>query len=133
MASFERWRQGLEVTPIIVSLRERLHELGRAELERFRKRSGPLSEDQERELERMIHAIVQKVLHPPIRRLRESVERGDMAECASLLQEIFGIDAADAAARTTPRRKISPHDEKEGDDPQAASGPRRVIEGGKKD
>jgi len=119
---FERWRQSLEVAPTIQALRDALHDLRKKELERFRRRIGPLPPKQEDALDALTHAIVQKILHLPIRHLKRSAEAGQAAGCASLYRSIFpigddgpeGDDDADAT----------------GGSAEAASGPQGVVRGG---
>jgi glutamyl-tRNA reductase len=118
--AFDRWRQSLEVTPTIVALRERLLGLGLAEIERFRRRLGPLSAEQQEGIAELTRALVHKILHRPTVHLRRSVERGEAEACASSYREIFGLDEPQRAAGGGSR---------EGDDP--AAGPRHVIRGGK--
>jgi glutamyl-tRNA reductase len=123
--AFHRWRQGQNVTPMIVALRDRLHEMAHAEVERFRRKLGTLSPEQEQAVRELARAMVQKVLHRPIQHLRHSVERGDVASCAALYRELFGVEmpGADGAA---------PNGQDEADaaaDPSA--GPQRCIEGGR--
>ena len=114
---FARWRQALEVTPTIVALRERMFELGFGELERFRARLGPLSAEQQRSLEQLVRAVLQKVLHRPVTRLRHSVERRDVERVTELYREIFDL---------APRGESAPER-----DPATRPGPRHVIEGGR--
>jgi glutamyl-tRNA reductase len=136
--AFERWRLSQRVSPIIVSLREVLHGVGRGEIERFRRKLGSLDESQERAVEELTRAVIQKILHRPIRRLRSSVERGDTHECADLYREIFGLDSS-----VVPQ----PIDEEESGDGTAEAeaenengrddatrpGPRRLLRGGREE
>ena len=76
------------------------------ELERFRGRLGALSQRQQEAVEALTRAVIQKILHRPIRHLKASVDRGDTAECAMLYREIFGMSVdgdAEPAADTQPR------------------------------
>lgn len=118
-AAFQRWRDVQEITPIIVSLRNNLLEVGRFELERFRRRLDGLSDKQRQVVEELTRAVIQKILHRPIRHLRGSVERGDMAECAMLYREIFGMESESGRSAA------------DGPELPEKSGPQRLIEGGK--
>jgi glutamyl-tRNA reductase len=119
--AFDRWRQSLEVAPTIIALRETLLEMGRREVERFRRRMGPLTPAQEQALQHMTQALIQKILHRPVVHLRRSVERGDMDASTALYREVFGIGE--------PKAPGSP--EKAEDAEQQPRGPRRVLRGGK--
>jgi len=124
VASFDRWVQSQEVTPLIVSLRETLLGVGEHELDRLRAKLGQLDDKQQRAVEELTRAIIQKILHRPIRRLRASVDRGDTLECTSLYREIFGMEEANGSSLAD-----------SADEPASGSsrnGPQRVIDGGKK-
>jgi len=123
---FDRWRQSLEITPTIVSLREKLLDVGRNEMDRFRGRLGPLTTHQNEIVENLTRSLIQKILHGPVRHLKGSVDRGDVDATTSLYRQIFGLDDAassarrgDAAGTETPRKDGPP------------SGPQRVLKGGK--
>jgi glutamyl-tRNA reductase len=122
--SFDRWIQSREVTPLIVSLRETLLEVGEYELDRYRGRLGQLDDRQQKTVEELTRAIIQKILHRPIRRLRASVDRGDTPECTSLYREIFGMEELDGEAGP----------DRDGEAPSEASqdGPQRLLDGEKK-
>jgi glutamyl-tRNA reductase len=112
-AAFRRWIETQQVTPMIVSLRRSLLSVGTHEIERLRGRLGELDEKQRGAVEELARGIIQKILHRPIRRLRDSVDRGDTLECSALYREIFDLEAEDGAAA------------------DAGEGPRRVLDGGK--
>jgi glutamyl-tRNA reductase len=89
--SFARWRQSLDLAPTITALRERLHGIGKAEIERFRRKLGPLSDEQRQTVEELTRAVVQKILHHPIRHLKGSASEGGGSEVAGLYRRIFDI------------------------------------------
>ncbi len=89
--SYERWRHSLEVTPTIVALREALLAVGEREIERFRRRLGPMSSDQEHAVEELTRSVIQKILHSPIRHLKASAADGQGGGIARLVQEMFGL------------------------------------------
>ena len=124
--AFDLWSRHHEVAPLIVSLRESLLGVARGEIERFRSRLGSLAPPQSRTVEELTRAVIQKILHRPIRHLRGAVERGDVDECAALYREIFGVEVEDAKAATSP-----PQQEERPDDDRR--GPRRLLRGGRSD
>jgi glutamyl-tRNA reductase len=114
--AFDRWRNALEVTPTIVALRESMLETARRELERFRRRLGPLSAEQEKAIEEMSRGVIQKILHRPTVHLKSLSDRGEAADCAALYREIFGLspsqpeqNAPAPAEPPTPERSLGPH------------------------
>jgi glutamyl-tRNA reductase len=90
--SFDRWRQSLDVTPMIIALRDQWRELGQAEIARFRRRLGPMSPEQIEAVEELTRALLQKILHRPVVHLRRAVERGDIEATSALYREIFGVE-----------------------------------------
>jgi glutamyl-tRNA reductase len=125
---FDRWRQSLEITPTIVALRETLLGTARREVERFRRRLGPLSPEQHLAVEELVRGLVQKILHRPITHLRKSVERGDVDASTSMYREIFGMEEAKRSEPGRSRRgesDASPGGRSEG------AGPQRLLKGGK--
>ncbi len=135
VALFDRWLQTQEVTPAIVSLRETLLGVGQHELSRFRAKLGQLDERQQHTVEELTRAIIQKILHRPIRRLRASVERGDMLETMALYHEIFGLEESDQETdrethREAPERSPARSTEKSKE--RAEEEAERILDGGKK-
>jgi glutamyl-tRNA reductase len=124
---FERWRRSRQMAPMIVSLREQLLGIGDHELDRFKRKLGPLQPYQERAVEELISAIIRKILHRPIRHLRDSVERGDTAECTSLYCRIFGVKSESPQAASCTACECRKADD------LPKSGPRRLLKGGKDD
>jgi glutamyl-tRNA reductase len=92
--AFYRWRQSQEVTPLIVALREQWLDVGQAEIERFRRRLGPLAPEQLAAVEGLTRAMVQKMLHRPLTYLRRAAECGSLEHTSALYREVFGVSAA---------------------------------------
>jgi len=111
--AFDRWRQAVDLSPIIAALRQQLHRIGHDEIARFSRRLGSLSPEQHAVVEELARSLIQKVLHTPIVALKSAADHGEAAARAALYREIFGLDLA-----ATP-------------DDDAASGPTHAISGGK--
>ncbi len=86
--------QAREVVPTIVALRDRLHEVGRKELDRLRHKLGPLSPRQEEAVRELAYAIIQKVLHRPVRHLKGAAANGSLEDLERLYREIFDLPRA---------------------------------------
>jgi glutamyl-tRNA reductase len=88
---FLEWQKSLDVVPILVELRRRADEIRRAEIERARKRLGPLTPEQEAALDAATSAIVNKLLHPPTVHLKEIARNGFAAEQVALIKKLLGL------------------------------------------
>jgi glutamyl-tRNA reductase len=88
---FLGWHKSLEVVPLLVELRRRGDEIRRAELEKARKRLGPLTPDQEEALEAATTAIVNKLLHAPTVHLKDIAKNGHASDHVSLIRKLLGL------------------------------------------
>ena len=84
----------LEVVPTIVSLREKLEALRRAELDKALGRLPAADEETRRVMEALSQSIVNKVLHAPTVKLRDSSRAGHGARFIEIVSEIFGLKGA---------------------------------------
>lgn len=85
-----------EVTPTIVSLQEQLEGIRIEALDRYRGRLGPLTDEQERAVEALTRAIVNKIAHGPISEMRQAAAQADLpetgeGELVSAVRRIFGL------------------------------------------
>jgi glutamyl-tRNA reductase len=81
----------VEVVPTIVSLRERLEAIRRGEVERTLARLNGVSPETRDAIDAMSSAIVNKILHAPITKLRESSREGAGRSWSELVHELFGL------------------------------------------
>ncbi|HVG29818.1 MAG TPA: glutamyl-tRNA reductase [Pyrinomonadaceae bacterium] len=88
---FQQALRQLDLGPTVAALRERLHEIAREEFKRQRARLGALSPEQERAVESLLAATVNKIAHPVITRLRRSHETGE-DENVRAWRESFKLD-----------------------------------------
>jgi glutamyl-tRNA reductase len=87
---FLEWRRSLEVVPLLVELRKRADEIRKAEIEKARRRLGPLTPEQESALEAATAAIVNKLLHAPTVQLKEMAGNGQ-SEHVGFIRKLFGL------------------------------------------
>ncbi len=85
------WLRGLEVVPTVAALRRQAEAVRLAELERALAKTK-MSDADRRRIEAMTSAIVKKILHAPIARLKKPGEGERYVEPARAL---FGLDADD--------------------------------------
>lgn len=80
-----------EVTPTIVGLQEQLEQIRAGELDKIRRRMGPLTAQQEEALEALTRGIVNKIAHGPISELRLQAGRPDGAHVIAAIRKVFHL------------------------------------------
>ena len=80
-----------EVTPTIVSLQEQLESIRLGELEKVRRRLGPLTPQQEEALEALTRGIMNKVAHGPISELRSHAGKPEGVHVVAAIRKAFHI------------------------------------------
>ena len=88
---FLRRLQDVEVVPTIVSLKEKLEAIRRGELDKALARLPGASAEMRAVLEALSQAIVNKVLHAPVVKLRDSSRDGHGRRWTEVVSEIFGL------------------------------------------
>jgi glutamyl-tRNA reductase len=81
----------VEVIPTIVSLRERLEAIRTGEVKRTLARLPAATPETRDAIEALSTAIVNKILHAPITKLRESSRAGSPRSWLELVHELFGL------------------------------------------
>jgi glutamyl-tRNA reductase len=89
--AFLDWRESLDVVPLLVELRSRADEIRRAEVDKARRRLGPLTPEQEKAVEAMTSGIVNKLLHPPTVELKKMASNRHHTEYVGLIRKLFGL------------------------------------------
>ena len=93
LQAFRDWWGSLEVVPTITALRQRAEQIRQAELHKALGRMGDLTERQRSTLEALTSAIVNKMLHQPITRLKaQSNGDGASAGYVRAVRELFALD-----------------------------------------
>jgi glutamyl-tRNA reductase len=91
--------KALEVVPTIVSLRDKLETIRRAELDKALARLEGADEETRRVLEALSQSIVNKILHAPMVKLRDSSGTGHGPRWGELISELFGLKGGGGRAR----------------------------------
>jgi glutamyl-tRNA reductase len=91
VAKFRARLGDVEVIPTIVSLRERLEEIRRAELKRTLARLPDATPETRAAIEAMSASLINKILHAPITKLRESSRAGAHRSWLEVVHELFGL------------------------------------------
>jgi glutamyl-tRNA reductase len=92
VAKFLARLSALEVVPTIVSLRERAEAIRMTEVRRALARLPAASEEMRAAMEGLSTAIVNKILHTPTTKLRESRRAGMSDSWVDLVHELFGLE-----------------------------------------
>jgi glutamyl-tRNA reductase len=91
VAKFVTRMRDVEVVPTIVSLRDRLEAIRAGEVEKTLARLGSAAPETREAIEAMSSAIINKILHAPITKLRESSREGAGRSWSELVHELFGL------------------------------------------
>jgi len=88
---FEAWRRSLTLTPTVVALRERFRGVLEAELERTMPRLGSLSDKERKSLDKMVDAMVNKLLHQPLTQMKQSSTTPEGALLIDAARRLFDL------------------------------------------
>ena len=91
VAKFRARLGDVEVIPTIVSLRERLEEIRRGEVARTLARLPEATPETRAAIEALSAALINKILHAPITKLRESSRAGAHRSWLEVVHELFGL------------------------------------------
>ena len=80
-----------EITPTIVSLQEELERIRQAEIDKVRRKFGPVTREQEEAWEMLTRGIINKVAHGPISELRLQAGRPDGAHVIAAIRKVFHL------------------------------------------
>ena len=91
VAKFRTRLLDVEIVPTIVSLRDRLEGIRAGEVRKALSRLPDASPETRAAMEALSSAIVNKILHAPITKLRESSRAGAGRSWTELVHELFGL------------------------------------------
>jgi len=91
VAKFVNWYHSLEVTPVIVSLREKFEEIRKKELEKTFSLYPTLSDKERQSLEALTSAIINKILHDPLTLLKQTNEEAMADFYLDTLRTLFRL------------------------------------------
>ena len=86
------WLNGLAVAPLIAGLRAKAEALRRAEVEKTLRRLPQLDEAERRQIEALTEALINKLLHVPIQRLKAESQQGSPGAYAAAVRELFALN-----------------------------------------
>jgi len=80
-----------EVTPTIVGLQEQLEQIRKGEIDRVRRKLGPMTPQQEEAIEALTRGIVNKIAHGPISELRNHAGHPEGAHIVAVIRKAFHL------------------------------------------
>jgi glutamyl-tRNA reductase len=80
-----------EIAPTIVSLQEELERIRQQEIDKVRRKFGPVTHEQEEAWEMLTRGIINKVAHGPIAELRLQAGRPDGAPAIAAIRKAFHL------------------------------------------
>jgi glutamyl-tRNA reductase len=80
-----------EVAPTILSLQGQLEQIRGAELEKAKRKLGPLTPEQEQALETLTRGIINKIAHGPISELRRHAGRPEGVHIIDAIRKVFHL------------------------------------------
>jgi len=95
-ADFLTWLVARTVVPTLSGLRAHAERIRQREVDKALRRMGPLNEREREIIEALSQGIVNKLLHQPTVRLKEQSSQGSGLLYAAAIQELFGLEGADA-------------------------------------
>jgi glutamyl-tRNA reductase len=98
IAQFTAWQTSRAALPAIQDLQEKFEQIRCEELQEALRRLGHLSTADRNHIEQLSRAIVNKILHLPVTRLRNGA--GEQAEVVAALRRLFDLQNTSSAADT---------------------------------
>jgi glutamyl-tRNA reductase len=90
---FQQWLAGRDAVPTIVALRQHAETIRVVELEKAMARLGALDERQQRVVEALTSAIVNKLLHAPTVYLKRTTSEAQGSEVVQLVRHLFDLNS----------------------------------------
>ena len=108
IGQFFRWLASLEVVPTIVSLRSKLEEMRRVELEKTFASLKDLDQKERKAIEALTSAIINKVLHQPITTLKNSQNDASGDSYVDAVRALFDLTPPEPEGEIKPLEDHNP-------------------------
>ena len=89
---FLMWARGRGVVPTITDLRQKVQAIAQHELEGMMNRLNHLSDADLQLIQKLMHRVVNKILHEPTLTLRQHAQTGDADDYSRVVRELFTLD-----------------------------------------
>jgi glutamyl-tRNA reductase len=90
--NFEKWVRTLDVVPTIISLKEKLEDIRKRELEKSLSTLDGLTPSQRKSIENLSISITEKIVNDPILVLKGKANRSSMDNYLDITRKLFNLD-----------------------------------------
>ncbi|MFP3854133.1 MAG: glutamyl-tRNA reductase, partial [Anaerolineales bacterium] len=91
LGSFKRWYSSLGIRPLIAELHQRAEEIRSREIDRTLQSLSHLGPHEQEQIHAMTRALVNKLLHAPITRLKQKSRKGSSTAYALVARDLFDL------------------------------------------
>ena len=91
---YHQWRSANQISPMVTALRAHFAETGAAEMQKTLARLGHLTEEDTEQIRRMVHGLVNKLLHLPSTRLKALGDDPNGPLYAEALRHMFDLSVS---------------------------------------
>ncbi len=92
---FMQWLDGMEITPTITAIRQKADAIRNAELAKTMPNLGEMSAKEQKSIEAMTNAIVNKMLHDPMMFLKKVAGSDKKQLELEMVRKLFGLDSGE--------------------------------------
>jgi glutamyl-tRNA reductase len=89
---FRHWFENLHVVPTIKALRQKVRSIAVMEINKTMQQLSHLSQDDQKAVERLVNAAINKILHHPTHYLKSNGCQGDRTEVLDIARKLFDLD-----------------------------------------
>jgi len=93
--NFRKWHEGLDITPTLLALRNKIDSIADQEVQKTLRSLGHLSEKEAEAIRRMIKALTKKILHDPTLYLKQHALDENKSLVLDITRELFKLDEPD--------------------------------------
>ena len=106
---FIAWYATRDVGPLVKALYEHSNALARAELDAYFAGHPQMDDAQRKDLERMVHRVVGKMLHTPVTQITQQAHASARPMLAAALRKLFALGDESSSAADSPGNSHDPN------------------------
>lgn len=92
---FMTWQRGRAITPTITDLRHKVQRIAKSEMDDLMPKLSHLAADDVQRIEKMVHRLVNKILHEPTLALRQHAQNGGGDDYSRVVRDLFALTGLD--------------------------------------